>query len=170
MMIQDQSTYVSHVSKNGLLESCFEDMSHPVVQFCNISKYVIDSSTLDQPEAWMESCDTSAIQNDNLDADFDGVSRASKLEEELWIDYGDEDEDNEELIVACGIVSSSMLNIKEDDGVDVSVPQLQDFLSDTPALSLFASIGEGSNMMRKTMGSERLRFYLNGHLSDAFYA
>jgi len=106
----------------------------------------------------MESCDTSAIQNDNLDADFEGVSGASELEEELWVDDGDKDEDNEELIMARGIASSSMVNIEEDDGVDVSVPQLRDFLSDTPALGLLASIGVGSNV-RKTTGSERPRSF-----------
>jgi hypothetical protein len=107
----------------------------------------------------MESSDTSAIQNDNLDADFEGVSGANELEEELWEDDGDEDEDNEELIAARGIASSSMVNIEEDDGVDVSVPQLRDFLSDTPALSLLANIGEGSNVTRKTTGSERPRVF-----------
>ena len=40
------------------------------------------------------------------------------------MDDGDKDEDNEELIVACGIASISMVNIKEDDGVNVRVPQL----------------------------------------------
>jgi len=106
----------------------------------------------------MESYDTSAIQNDILDADFEGVSGASELEEELCVDDGDEDEDNKELIMAHGIASSSMVKIEEDDGVDVSVPQLRDFLSDTPALGLLASIGVGSNV-RKTTGSERPRSF-----------
>jgi hypothetical protein len=101
-----------------------------------------------EPPSSLPMC-TSTIQPNNAlaDADIEGVDEDNELDDELWED--EEDEAGDVLLAARETASGSVMDIEINDGVDVSVPQLQDFLSDTPALSPLFNVEAGSTAARK---------------------
>ena len=96
--------------------------SCPVVWFCDLSKY-IHNSTHDTPP-----CKTTSA---NPEIDLEGVDEDKELDGDLWED-DDEESDNSTLSIARESASGSILDIKESDGVNVTIPHLLDFLSDIP--------------------------------------
>jgi hypothetical protein len=93
---------------------------------------------------------TSTIQPNNTlaDTDIEGVDEDNELDDELWEDE-EEEEASDVLLAARETASGSMMDIEINDGVDVSVPQLRDFLSDTPALSPLFNVEAGPTTVRK---------------------
>jgi hypothetical protein len=82
---------------------------------------------------------------------MEGLDEDKELDNKLWEDEGDEDEGNNILLSARKTASSSTVDLETDDGVDVSVPQLHNYLCDSPALTPLISISEGSNMTKWAM-------------------
>ena len=81
----------------------------PCLPFCDISKYIKDAD---------EQARSTKAPTPNI----------NKLDDGLWEDEGDsDDEENSILMSAHKSVSSSMMDVEMDDGVDVSIPQLHDF-------------------------------------------
>ena len=78
--------------------------------------------------------------------DIEGVGK-DELDDRLWEDEGDDDEENSILMSAHKSASSSMM----DDGVDVSIPQLCDFLSDHPTLEPLVKGGKAPNATKKVV-------------------
>ena len=67
-----------------------------------------------------------------------------ELNDRLWDDDDmKEEEKNPVLKSACKTASSTTMDVEVDDGVDIGVPQLHDYLNDFPALSPLVSVGEG---------------------------
>jgi hypothetical protein len=82
------------------------------------------------------------------------VGENKEPEDRLWEDDCDDDNDEEEeeentiLKSACETASSTGMEVEVDDGVDVGVPQLCDYLSDRPAMSPLVDVREGPNAMK----------------------
>ena len=149
----------------------------PVVCFCDLSRYINNSESSTQggsiqgqtstTVATVDSfppSNTSPVQHDNLNANSESVDEDNKLDNELWeLEEEDDsdDEHNDILMSARTAASSCMMDIESDDGVDVSVPQLCDFLSDTPVLSLLVNLRAGSSTTTtmKAAGSRMPRVF-----------
>ena len=88
------------------------------------------------------------------------VEENKELDDGLW-DGDDDDEEEENLVLksACETASSTTIDVEVDDGVDVGVPQLRDYLSDRPALSPLVNVREGLNVMKKVAGSSVPRVF-----------
>ena len=87
------------------------------------------------------------------------VGEDKELDDRLW---EDDDNDNKEISVlksAHETASSTTMDVEVDDGVDVGVPQLHNYLSDRPASSLLVNVGEGPNVMKKAAGSSAPRAF-----------
>ena len=83
-----------------------------------------------------------------------------ELDDGLWEDDDDDDEEeNPVLKSACETASSTTMDVELDDGVDVGVPQLRDYLSDRLALSPLVDVGEGPNVTKKAAGSSAPRVF-----------
>lgn len=85
------------------------------------------------------------------------VGENKEPEDRLWEDDCDCDDDDDEeeeeeenpvLKSARETASSTGMDIEVDDGVDVGVPQLRDYLSDRPAMSPLVNVREGPNAMK----------------------
>ncbi len=88
------------------------------------------------------------------------VGENEKLEGRLWEDGDDDDDDDNEeeeeeedpvLKSARETASSTAMDIEVDDGVDIGIPQLLDYLSDCPAMSPLVDVREGPNVMKKVV-------------------
>ena len=164
-MKQDQSVYI--VSSDTLLLTGFPKASaRPVVQFCDLSKYIQDSSSRPEvikapttniipPSASSLPIDASEVEPDNMDPvdAMEGLDEDKELDDELWEDEGDEDEGNDILLSAHKTASSSTMDLETDDGVDVSIPQLRNYLNDSPVLTPLVSVSEGSNVTKRATAS-----------------
>jgi hypothetical protein len=81
----------------------------------------------------------------------------NKLKDILWEDGddddddddGDEEDENPVLKSAREAASSTVMDVEEDDGVDIGVPQLRDYLSDRPAMSPLVDVREGLNVTKR---------------------
>jgi hypothetical protein len=88
------------------------------------------------------------------------VGEDKELDDGLWEDDDDDDDDeNSVLKSARETASSTTMDVEVDDGVDVGVPQLRDYLSDRPASSPLVNVGEGPNVMKKAAGSSAPRVF-----------
>jgi hypothetical protein len=96
-----------------------------------------------------------------MDADVEGIDEDNELDDDLWEEEDDENEGNDILVSAHETVSSSMMDIEMDNGVDVSVPQLRDFLSDAPASVPLVDVGdsEASGSTKTATGSSTPRIF-----------
>ena len=75
-------------------------------------------------------------------------------------DGEEEEEENPGLKSARETASSTAMDVEVDDGVDISVPQLRDYLSDHPAMSpLVDDVREGPNAMKKAASSSAPRVF-----------
>jgi len=138
--------------------------ARPVVRFCDLSKYVKDSeSSIPVPSTSATTADV--IQNPSSCSfpadetmDIEGVDEQDEVDDTLWEDE-DNEEDNDVLLSARETASSSVMDVEAADGVDVSIPQLRDFLSDTPAFSpliAFTGVGGQSSMMNKAASTDSI--------------
>ena len=75
---------------------------------------------------------TSTGQAITPELDIDGiqVDEENELDDSFW--EGDDDDHGGILESAREVASSHLMDIEHTDGVDVSVPQLRDYLSDAP--------------------------------------
>ena len=87
------------------------------------------------------------------------VGEDKELDDGLWEDDGANDKENSVLKSAHETASSTTMDVEVDDGVDVGVPQLRDYLSDRPASSPLVNVGEGPNVMKKAAGSSAPRVF-----------
>jgi len=87
------------------------------------------------------------------------VGEIKELDDGLWEDDDDDKEEDPVLKSACETTSSTTMDVELDDGVDIGVPQLCDYLSDHPALSQLVDVGEGSNAMKKAVSSSAPRVF-----------
>ena len=83
----------------------------------------------------------------------------------LWYKFRSLYMENSVLKSACETTSSTTMDVEVDDGVDVSVPQLRDYLSDRPASSPLVNVGEGPNVMKKAVGSSAPRVFEVGDMT-----
>jgi len=51
------------------------------------------------------------------------------------------------------------MDVEVDDGVDIGVPQLCDYLSDRPAMTPLVNVGEGPNPMKRAANSSAPRVF-----------
>jgi hypothetical protein len=90
-------------------------------------------------------------------------------EDILWEDGNDdnnnddeEEEENPALKSADSAretASSTAMDVEEDDGVDIGLQQLCDYLSDDPAMSPLVDVREGPNVMKKAASSSAPRVF-----------
>ena len=75
-----------------------------------------------------------------------------ELDDEVWedADRGCDDDENGEVIRAAHVQASrKVMDIQHDDGVDVSIPQLFDYLSDTPSNASLVPDGVPTNVKKR---------------------
>ena len=75
-----------------------------------------------------------------------------ELDDEVWedADRGCDDDENGEVIRAARVQASrKVMDIQHDDGVDVSIPQLFDYLSDTPSNASLVPDGVPTNVKKR---------------------
>ena len=70
-----------------------------------------------------------------------------------------QEEESPVLKSAHETASSTTMDVEADNGVNVGVPQLCDYLSDCPALSPLVNVREGLNVMKKVAGSSVPRVF-----------
>jgi len=100
--------------------------------------------------------------NSERNANSESVLEDNELDNELWEGEDDsDDEHNDVLMSARTAASGSTMDIETDDGVDVSVPQLRDFLSDIPVSSPLVNLTAGSSTTttKKAAGSGMPRVF-----------
>ena len=91
----------------------------------------------------------------------------NELEGKIWEDgddnnNDDDDGDEEEdpvLMSAHETASSTEMDIEKDDGVDIAVPPLRDYLSDHLAMSPLVDVREGPRAMKKAASSSAPRVF-----------
>jgi hypothetical protein len=71
----------------------------------------------------------------------------------LWGDGPAEEEDSGALAATMQLASATMMDIESQDGVDVRVPELLDFLSDTPSLMPMISTATVAKKPKATTSS-----------------
>ena len=155
--------------------------AQPVIRFCDLAKYINNSESGMQDTATQGQTTTTAattssstssnilpVQHVNLNtnsernANSESVLEDNELDNELWEEeYDSDDEHNDVLMSAHAAASGSTMDIETDDGIDVSVPQLRDFLSDIPVSSLLVNLMAGSSttMTKKAAGSRMPRVF-----------
>lgn len=106
---------------------------------------------------------SSTKRSEPLPADSDHaeeVGETKGLEDGLWEDGDDDDADDEEeeeeeenpvLKSARETASSTAMDVEVDDGVDIGVAQLRDYLSDHPSMSPL--VREGPKVIKKVASS-----------------
>jgi hypothetical protein len=83
-----------------------------------------------------------------------------ELDDGLWEDDDDDEEEEDPVLKSAReTASSTTMDVELDDGVDIGVPQLRDYLSDRPALSPLVDVREGSNETKKAAGSSAPRVF-----------
>jgi hypothetical protein len=60
---------------------------------------------------------------------------------------------------ACETASSTAMNVEMDDGVDIGVPQILDYLSDRPAMSSLVDVREGPDVTKRVASSSAPRSF-----------
>ena len=72
------------------------------------------------------------------------MAENTELDDGLWEEEEEDDDDDENSVLksACETASSTMMDVEVDDGVDMSIPQLHDYLSDHQALSPLVNVGK----------------------------
>ena len=88
----------------------------------------------------------------NSDAPKASDDEEVELDDEVWedADHGcDDDENGEAIRAARAQASGKVMDIQHDDGVDVSIPQLFDYLSDTPSNALLVPDGVPTNVKKQ---------------------
>ena len=68
-------------------------------------------------------------------------------------DDGEEEEEDPVLKSAQETANSTAMDIEVNDGVDIGIPQLLDYLSDHPAMSPLVDVREGPNVMKKPVAN-----------------
>ena len=74
-----------------------------------------------------------------------------ELDDEVWEDADggcDDDKNGEAIRAVCAQASRKVMDIQHDDGVDVSVPQLFDYLSNTPSNTSLVPDGVPTNVKK----------------------
>lgn len=148
----------------------FKTRSRPVVRFCDISKYVKDTdrqagsmkTATDSSDAIVSRPASSSTKPLLAEPTEDSPSEAGENKEldRLWEDDEEERErENPVLKFACETASSTAMNVEVNDGVDVGVPQLRDYLGDHPAMSPPVDVWEGPNATKKVACSSAPRVF-----------
>ena len=73
-----------------------------------------------------------------MDVDLDGVDKEQELNDDLWEDEDTEEEENDQKRIAAAreVASSTVMDIKESEGISLQAPDLLDLLSDNPTLRI----------------------------------
>ena len=74
-----------------------------------------------------------------------------ELDDEVWEDANsgcDDDKNSEAIRAVCTQASRKVIDIQHDDRVDVTVPQLFDYLSDTPSNTSLVPDGVPTNVKK----------------------
>ena len=138
-----------------------QSLAHPVVHFCNLSSHIHNAAkpvcvtAATAPATTSEPTPSTSpptnptapeltLGGANEGSESPDVSEAGEdneleLDDEVWEDADrgcDDNENSEVLRAAREQASDNMMDVQHNDGVDVSVPQLLDYLSDTPSHGL----------------------------------
>jgi hypothetical protein len=89
----------------------------------------------------------------------DEVIENKELDDGLWEEDDNGEEENSVLTSACETASSATMDIEVDDGVDIGIPQLRDYLSDHPTSSPLVNVGEGLTVTKKASDSNIPRVF-----------
>ena len=161
---------IGELTKTTLLMGCLQHSPRPVVRFCDLSKYIKDDAptekeqpspqptTLTAPVAPVMDNASSATfftstsgSDDSMDVEINGVDEEKELDDDLWEDDSEEEEaDHQRLAEVRELASSSVMDIEEDEGVDVGVPDL----SDQPALRTSVGVEPQPKPAKKVTNSQ----------------
>jgi hypothetical protein len=87
------------------------------------------------------------------------VGENTELEDRLWEGGDDDTDENSVLRSTCETASSIAMDVEINDGVDIGVPQILDYLSDRPPMSSLVDVREGLDVTTKAASSSAPRSF-----------
>ena len=141
--------------ETALFMHSLQRSQRPVVRFCDLAKYIKDEKPA-KPESpnhmpniesanasftSTSSPDTGILSSTEpselIDMDLDGVDEEKELDDDLWeeVDAEEEENDQKRMAAAREVASSTVMDIKESEGISLQAPDLLDLLSDSPTIS-----------------------------------
>jgi hypothetical protein len=96
-------------------------------------------------------------QSDRLETNIEGINEANELDDGLWEDESESEEDAM-LGEAREAAAGTFMDLEDNDGVDVHVPQLLDYLSTTPSSPPLVDLDVRPAVTKKRPASEPKEF------------